>query len=118
MTFYYQDPATCNINGDLTVREVVFQLCLLYTSFPYLLNAPGMEKINPEQLAQPVITWSGKTVGWREIANAQGYAVVLTKNGKTVDERTVTQTSVDYTTEIDLAGSGTYTCLLYTSRCV
>lgn len=77
--------------------------------FPYLVNAPRMEKINPEQLARPVIAWSGKTVGWREIANAQGYAVVLTKNGKTVDERTVTQTSVDYTTEIDLAGSGTYT---------
>lgn len=77
--------------------------------FPYLVNAPRMEKINPEQLAQPVITWSGKTVSWSEIANAQGYAVVLTKDGKTVDERTVTQTSVDYTTEIDLAGSGTYT---------
>lgn len=82
---------------------------LINAGFPYLTAAPGNDKVIPAQLTAPTITWSDKTAGWSTIANAQGYQLVLTKGETTLFNDTLTATSKDFTTIIDLGGSGSYT---------
>ena len=77
--------------------------------FPYLLNAPALPVIQPQKLASPTITWTDKTVSWTADPNARGYLVSLAKGSETLVTETLTETTRDYTTEIELAGTGSYT---------
>lgn len=77
--------------------------------FPYLLNAPALPVIQPQKLASPVITWTDKTASWTAVPNARGYLVLLAKGSETLVTETLTETTRDYTTEIELAGTGSYT---------
>lgn len=79
--------------------------------FPYLKNAPAMEKVILQTLTAPTVTWSGKTASWTAVEQASGYAVKLTKQGESTAlfEETLQTLSKDFTTEIDLGGSGNYT---------
>ena len=77
--------------------------------FPYLLNAPALPVIQPQKLASPVITWTDKTASWTAVPNARGYLVSLAKGSKTLLTETLIETTRDYTTEIELAGTGSYT---------
>ena len=77
--------------------------------FPYLLNAPALPVIQPQKLASPVITWTDKTVSWTAAPNARGYLVSLAKGSETLVTETRTETTRDYTTEIELARTGSYT---------
>ena len=77
--------------------------------FPYLLNAPALPVIQPQKLASPVITWTDKTASWTAVPNARGYLVSLAKGSETLVTETLIETTRDYTTEIELAGTGSYT---------
>ena len=77
--------------------------------FPYLLNAPALPVIQPQKLASPVITWTDKTASWTAVPNARGYLVSLAKGSKTLLTETLIETTRNYTTEIELAGTGSYT---------
>ncbi len=77
--------------------------------FPYLLNAPALPVIQPQKLASPTITWTDKTVSWTVDPNARGYLVSLAKDSETLVTETLTETTRNYTTEIELAGTGSYT---------
>ena len=77
--------------------------------FPYLLNAPALPVIQPQKLASPVITWADKTASWTAVPNARGYLVSLAKDGENLTTETLTETTRDHTTEIELAGTGSYT---------
>lgn len=77
--------------------------------FPYLLNAPALPVIQPQKLASPVITWTDKSASWTAVPNARGYLVSLAKGSETLVTETLTETTRDYTTEIELAGTGSYT---------
>ena len=77
--------------------------------FPYLLNAPALPVIQPQKLASPVITWTDKSASWTAVPNARGYLVLLAKDGENLTTETLTETTRDYTTEIELAGTGSYT---------
>lgn len=77
--------------------------------FPYLLNAPALPVIQPQKLASPIITWTDKTASWTAVPNARGYLVSLAKGSKTLVTETLIETTRDYTTEIELAGTGSYT---------
>lgn len=77
--------------------------------FPYLLNAPALPVIQPQKLASPVITWTDKTASWTAVPNARGYLVSLVKGSETLVTETLIETTRDYTTEIELAGTGSYT---------
>ena len=77
--------------------------------FPYLLNAPALPVIQPQKLASPVITWTDKTASWTAVPNARGYLVLLAKGSETLVTETLIETTRDYTTEIELAGTGSYT---------
>ena len=77
--------------------------------FPYLLNAPALPVIQPQKLASPVITWTDKSASWTAVPNARGYLVSLAKGSETLVTETRTETTRDYTTEIELAGTGSYT---------
>lgn len=77
--------------------------------FPYLLNAPALPVIQPQKLASPVITWTDKSASWTAVPNARGYLVSLAKGSETLLTETLIETTRDYTTEIELAGTGSYT---------
>lgn len=77
--------------------------------FPYLLNAPALPVIQPQKLAPPVITWTDKSASWTAVPNARGYLVSLAKGSETLVTETLIETTRDYTTEIELAGTGSYT---------
>lgn len=77
--------------------------------FPYLLNAPALPVIQPQKLASPVITWTDKTASWTAVPNARGYLVSLAKGSETLLTETLIETTRNYTTEIELAGTGSYT---------
>ena len=77
--------------------------------FPYLLNAPALPVIQPQKLASPIITWTDKTASWTAVPNARGYLVLLAKGSETLVTETLIETTRDYTTEIELAGTGSYT---------
>ena len=77
--------------------------------FPYLLNAPALPVIQPQKLASPVIMWTDKTASWTAVPNARGYLVSLAKGSETLLTETLIETTRDYTTEIELAGTGSYT---------
>lgn len=77
--------------------------------FPYLLNAPALPVIQPQKLASPVITWTDKTASWTAVPNARGYLVSLAKGSETLVTETLIETTRNYTTEIELAGTGSYT---------
>ena len=77
--------------------------------FPYLLNAPALPVIQPQKLASPIITWTDKTASWTAVPNARGYLVSLAKGSETLVTETLIETTRDYTTEIELAGTGSYT---------
>ena len=77
--------------------------------FPYLLNAPALPVIQPQKLASPVITGTDKTASWTAVPNARGYLVSLAKGSETLVTETLIETTRDYTTEIELAGTGSYT---------
>ena len=77
--------------------------------FPYLLNAPALPVIQPQKLASSVITWTDKTASWTAVPNARGYLVSLAKDGENLTTETLIETTRDYTTEIELAGTGSYT---------
>lgn len=77
--------------------------------FPYLLNAPALPVIQPQKLASPVITWTDKSASWTAVPNARGYLVSLAKGSETLVTETLIETTRDYTTEIELAGTGSYT---------
>ena len=77
--------------------------------FPYLLNAPALPVIQPQKLASPVITWTDKTASWTAVPNARGYRVSLAKGSETLVTETLIETTRDYTTEIELARTGSYT---------
>lgn len=77
--------------------------------FPYLLNAPALPVIQPQKLASPVITWTDKSASWTAVPNARGYLVSLAKGSETLVTETRTETTRNYTTEIELAGTGSYT---------
>ena len=77
--------------------------------FPYLLNAPALPVIQPQKLASPVITWTDKAASWTAVPNARGYLVSLAKGSETLVTETLIETTRDYTTEIELAGTGSYT---------
>lgn len=77
--------------------------------FPYLLNAPALPVIQPQKLASPVITWTDKSASWTAVPNARGYLVSLAKGSETLLTEMLIETTRNYTTEIELAGTGSYT---------
>ena len=78
------------------------------SGLPYLVNT-YFETVHPETLGTPTVTISGMTASWTAVENAGGYTVILTRGSTQIAKRTVTGTSADFTSEISLAGTGSYT---------
>lgn len=82
---------------------------VINAGLPYVTGAPALEKVVPQVLAAPTVRWEGKTAHWTAVENAQGYLVELTLEQESLYRETVESLSCDFTTLIDLTGSGSYT---------
>lgn len=84
---------------------------VINAGLPYLKSAPAMEKVTLQTLATPSVSWNGKIANWTAVENATGYSVTLVKDSETepVFSGKITELTKDFTTVIDLNGSGTYT---------
>ena len=76
---------------------------------PYLLKAPGNVKIRPAALTPSTVIWNGKIASWTAVDHATGYAVYLYRAEQLLSSVVTTELTIDFTTLIDLNGSGSYT---------